>query len=56
MTPVKNQAKCIEEEEAVELSAFDKVLLECDQEEPVKFTEFLDLRFVTNTVIFFRNL
>ena len=56
MTPVKNQAQCIEEEEAVELSAFDKVLLECDQEEPVKFTEFLDLRFVTNTVIFFRNL
>lgn len=53
LTPVKNQTKCIEEEEAVELSAFDKVLLECDQEGPVKFTEFLDSRFVTSTVIVF---
>jgi len=39
----KNQTNCnIEVEEAIELSAFDKVLLECDQEGPVKFTEFLD--------------
>lgn len=53
LTPVKNQATCIEEDEAVELTAFDKVLLECDQEGPVKFTEFLDLRFVTSTVIVF---
>jgi len=47
----KNQTNCnIEVEEAIELSAFDKVLLECDQEGPVKFTEFLDSRFVTSTV------
>ena len=53
LTPVKkNQSKCnIEEEEGEELSALDKVLLECDQEGPVKFTEFLDSRFVTSAVI-----
>ena len=53
LTPVKkNPTKCnIEEVEAKELSAFDKVLLECDQEGPVKFTEFLDSRFVASTVM-----
>ena len=30
----------------MELSAFDKVMLECNQEEPVKFTEFLDARYI----------
>lgn len=52
LTPVKkNQTKCnVEEKEEIELSAFDKVLLECDQEGPVKFTEFLDSRYVASTV------
>ena len=50
-TVKKNPTKCnIEEVETKELTAFDKVLLECDQEGPVKFTEFLDSRFVTSTV------
>ena len=28
-----------------QLSAFDKVLAECDQEAPVKFADFLDSRY-----------
>ena len=31
-------------EEEKELSEFEKVLLECDQERPVTFSEFLDTR------------
>ena len=33
-----------DDEEKVELSAFDKVLLECDQEGPVKFANVLNSR------------
>lgn len=53
LTPVKeNPTKSnIGEGEVVESSAFDKVLLECDQEGPIKFAEFLDSRFVASTVI-----
>ena len=51
LTPVKeNPTKSnIGEGEVVESSAFDK--LECDQEGPIKFAEFLDSRFVASTVI-----
>ena len=35
------------EKEEVQLGAFDKILLECDQEKPVKFADILDSRYNT---------
>lgn len=47
LTPVKkNQSTwSTSDKEELELSAFDKIMLECDQEEPLKFTDFLDPRY-----------
>ena len=46
LTPAKNnKLKWNTDDSELELSAFDKVMMECDQEGPVKFTDFLDLRY-----------
>jgi len=44
LTPVKNNQSTwsTSDKEELEPSAFDKIMLECDQEEPLKFTDFLD--------------
>ena len=34
------------EKEKVELSAFDKILLECDQKEPFRFADIIDSRYL----------
>lgn len=53
MTPAKKKMPCWKspETEKVELSAFDKILLECDQKEAVRFADIMDSRYLQTYVI-----
>ncbi|KAK2572320.1 Serine/threonine-protein kinase haspin [Acropora cervicornis] len=52
LTPAKKKMPCWKspEKEKVELSAFDKILLECDQKEPFRFADIIDSRVLKTCV------